>query len=112
MEAETTGIMISSGAVGAICTLAGTWLKSKVMQKHAEETKVPQPLVQEQTSGQAWWKDNAKDHEDIFNRLRNNESAIATLMERSIAQGKTLDRMADQVSSLYDRIICGGGKKK
>ena len=41
MEAETTGIMISSGAVGALCTLAGTWLKSKVMQKHAEETKVP-----------------------------------------------------------------------
>ena len=111
MEAETTGIMISSGAVGAICTLAGTWLKSKVMQKHAEETKVPQPLVQEQTPGQAWWKDNAKDHEDIFNRLRKNESAIATLMERSIAQGKTLDRMADQVSSLYDRIICGGKKK-
>ena len=35
--------MISSGAVGAICTLVGTWIKSKVMQKHAAETKIPQP---------------------------------------------------------------------
>lgn len=71
----------------------------------------PLHVQNEQTAGQAWWKDNAKDHADIFNRLRNNESAIATLMERSIAQGKTLDRMADQVGSLYDRIICRGKKK-
>ena len=35
MEAETTGIMISSGAVGAICGVVGTWIKSKVAQKQA-----------------------------------------------------------------------------
>lgn len=69
------------------------------------------PLHVEQSAYQAMMKDNAKDHADIFNRLRNNESAIATLMERSIAQDKILDRMADQVGSLYDRIICGGKKK-
>ena len=69
------------------------------------------PLHVEQSGYQAMMKENATDHADIFNRLRNNESAIATLMERSITQGKILDRMADQVGSLYDRIICGGKKK-
>ena len=38
METETTGIMISSGAVGVICTLVGTWIKSKV------GTKAKRPL--------------------------------------------------------------------
>ena len=37
MEAETTGIMISSGAVGAICTLLGAWVKAKF-------SKNPQPF--------------------------------------------------------------------
>ena len=104
------GLSLSiGGTLGA--AIVAAIVKIYTAKQHAAETKVPQPLVQEQTSGQAWWKDNAKDHEDIFKRLRNNESAIATLMERSIAQGKTLDRMADQVGSLYDRIICGGKKK-
>lgn len=30
MEAETTGIVISSGAVGAICGVVGTWIKSRM----------------------------------------------------------------------------------
>ena len=43
MEAETTGIMISSGAVGAICGVIGTWLKSKV------GTKIKRPLDSDDT---------------------------------------------------------------
>lgn len=43
MEAETTGIMISSGAVGAICGVVGTWLKSKV------GTKIKRPLDSDDT---------------------------------------------------------------
>lgn len=30
MEAETAGIVISSGAVGALCGVASTWIKSKL----------------------------------------------------------------------------------
>ena len=104
MEAETTGIIISTAVATKALDVALAWVKAKF-------AKNPQPFLTEQSAYQAWCKDNARDHADIFNRLRNNESAIATLMERSIAQGKTLDRMADQVGSLYDRIICGGKKK-
>ena len=35
MEIETTGIVISSGAVGALAGVASTWIKSKVAQRHA-----------------------------------------------------------------------------
>lgn len=34
MDAETTGIAISAGSVGAICGVLTTWLKSKVGVKH------------------------------------------------------------------------------
>ena len=43
MEAETTGIVISSGAVGAICGVVCTWLKSKV------GTKIKRPLDSDDT---------------------------------------------------------------
>ena len=105
-------LTIGGAALTTIGGIIGSVLKAWSTKRHAEETKIPQPCMTEQSAYQAWCKDNARDHEDIFKRLRNNESAIATLMERSIAQGKILDRMADQVSSLYDRIICGGGKRK
>lgn len=35
MEAEATGIIIGSGAVGSICGVIGMWIKSKVAQKQA-----------------------------------------------------------------------------
>ena len=41
MEAETTGILISSGAVGALCGVASTWIKAKFGQKVKAE--IPQP---------------------------------------------------------------------
>ena len=105
MEPETTGIIISTAVATKALDVALAWAKAKFIKGNG-------PHKIEQSAYQAAMKDNARDHADIFNRLRNNESAIATLMERSIAHGKILDRMADQVSSLYDRIICGGGKRK
>ena len=41
MEAETTGIVISSGAVGAICGVLGAWVKAKF-------SKNPQPFKTQQ----------------------------------------------------------------
>ena len=38
---ETTGIIISSGAVGALCGVASTWIKAKFGQKVKAE--IPQP---------------------------------------------------------------------
>lgn len=37
MDAETTGILISSGAVGALCGVASTWIKAKFGQKTTVE---------------------------------------------------------------------------
>ena len=96
-------LVVGSGVISALVT----WLAAK---KHAEKTSVPQPCVTEQTSYQAAMKSNAKDHGDIFDRLRKCEANIATLMERTISQGKILDRMADQVGQLYDRIVMGKRK--
>lgn len=41
MDAETTGIVISSGALGALCTLGATYIKAKFGQKARIE---PDPL--------------------------------------------------------------------
>lgn len=71
---------------------------------------VNDPLNIEQTPYQASMKANASEHREIFDRLRKCEANVATLMERSISQGKILDRMADQVGQLYDRIVMGKRK--
>ena len=103
MEAETTGIIISTAVATKALDVALAWVKAKF-------AKNPQPFITEQTSYQAAMKANAKDHGDIFDRLRKCEANIATLMERTISQGKILDRMADQVGQLYDRIVMGKRK--
>lgn len=40
MDAETTGIVISSGALGALCSLAATWIKAHFGRK---STVTPEP---------------------------------------------------------------------
>ena len=48
MDAETTGIVISSGAVGALCTLGAAWIKAKFGQRAKVEAD-PSPFpVQQQ----------------------------------------------------------------
>lgn len=48
MDAETTGIVISSGAVGALCTLGAAWVKAKFGQRAKVEAD-PSPFpVQQQ----------------------------------------------------------------
>ena len=97
------------GTMGA--AIVSAVVKIWTAKQHAAETKIPQPCMTEQSAYQAAMKDNARDHEDIFTRLRNNEAQIAILLERSNTQGKTLDRIADQMAALYDRIILGRNKK-
>ena len=43
MDADTTGIVISSGTVGAICGVVGTWIKAKI------GTRIKRPLDSEDT---------------------------------------------------------------
>ncbi len=111
-------LVVGSGVVTAILT----WLSAKRGWAEKEQklraeianelrTKiVNDPLNIEQTPHQAAMKSNTAEHREIFDRLRKCEANVATLMERSISQGKTLDRMADQVGQLYDRIVIGKRK--
>lgn len=117
MDADTTGIVISSGAVGAICGVVGTWLKTKVGTKtriepdpiNAHVTKDPKSVsLGEYNKSQ---QENERAHENLFQRVGRVEQNVATLMERGVAQEKQLDRMASQVDKLYDRIILGGKSK-
>ena len=38
------------------------------------------------------------------------EKDVAAIKADNVAQNRILDRMADQIEKLYDRIICGGKK--
>lgn len=73
-------------------------------------TKLPQPFSVEQTAYQAQMKDNAKDHENLFARMARAETDIAAIKADNVAQNRLLDRMANQIEKLYDRIICGKRK--
>ena len=104
MEPETTGIIISTAVATKALDVALAWAKAKFIKGN-------EPHKIEQSSYQAWCNDNAMDHDDIFKRLRNNETQIALLLERSVNQSKTLDRVADQVSSLHDYFFHERGKR-
>ena len=64
---------IGGTALGALCTaLVNIW------RARNQKTEIaPNPLVQEQSAQQALWKDNARDHADIFDRLRKVEADVA-----------------------------------
>ena len=93
MEAETTGIMISSGAVGAICTLIGAWLKSKV------GTKIKRPIDSDDTyvtCGQC------KQHRDALNKRIDEQT---TLLRKIPDMIEDMDRKAEKRSvDLHRRI--------
>ena len=102
------GISLSVGgaAVGTICTcLVQMW---KARNQKTEIT--PNPLSIEQTAYQAAMKDNNRDHENLFSRMSSVEKDVAAIKADNVAQNRILDRMANQIEKLYDRIICGGKK--
>lgn len=104
---DNTGIIIGSGAVGAIAALIGSWIKAR----YSKTTVEPNPLEIQQTSNQALWKDNAKDHADIFDRLRKVEADVAGHSQAIIALKDLQNKIYDMVSKLYEK-VCNGGKRK
>ena len=105
MEAETTGIMISSGAVGAICTLLGAWVKAKF-------AKNPQPFethrvndcisVQECNRKMAAIDDRVTRLEERVNSGFDKLSAQLSAMDdkseaRSVALHRRLDNLVERI---------------
>ena len=115
MEAETTGIMISSGAVGAICGVVGTWLKSKV------GTKIKRPLDSDDTyvtSGQCKQHRCALEKRidalgpalnRIFKKLSENDKRSE---DRSLQLHRRLDPVVEKVAATAATVEMMKGQKK
>lgn len=102
------GLAFAAGgtALGAIATLVGSWLKAR----YTRTTIAQDPLRVEQSQFQAHCKDNAKDHDDIFTRLRKVEADLAGQNQAILALKDMQNRIYDMVSGLYKK-ICGGDKQ-
>lgn len=112
MEAETTGILISSGAVGALCGVASAWIKAKFGQK--VKADIPQPCMTEQTGYQAGQKKNEADHADLFGRVRLLEADMAgvkaTIAAKFDGLSAQMMETREMVRSLYEK-VCSGKRK-
>lgn len=96
----------------------GRQAKEEAERRTVEGTvkaQIPQPLTQEQSASQANWKENAKDHENIFGRITALEKGHAELKGTVEAKfsymEKQLDRLTDMVQQLFDKIITGNRRK-
>ena len=106
-SANPDGLAFAVGgtALGAVVTLIGSWIKAR----YTRTTIAQDPLRVEQSQFQAHCKDNAKDHDDLFSRLRKVEADLAGHGQAIIALKDMQNRIYDIVSELYKK-ICGGGK--
>ena len=110
-----------SGVAAIIAAVGGVlWgrrgVKEKLERKEDElRTSIANELRAKLTNDQlfvapSFFEQNRKEHAELYELVRKHEAAIAGLVERDVSQEKVLDRMAEQLDKLYDRII--GGKKK
>lgn len=103
------GLVIAAGgtAVGAIVTIACTWIKARFTKTEVSND----PLHTEQTPQQANWKQNSADHTDIFGRLRVVEAQVSALQAEVGSLKEMQGRMFQMVTALYEK-ICVGKKTK
>lgn len=104
---DTTGIAVTTGALGVICGVVSTWIKARFSKTKVE----PDPLHVEQSQEQALWKENAKDHSNIFDRLRLVESNVASHQASLTSLKDMQDKMYCMITALYEK-ICNGRKQK
>ena len=127
MDAETTGIVISSSALGALCTLAASWIKAKYGTRKTV-TPDPSPFpVQQQgpfvTTGECKQHRCALEKridaimpvlKDISNQI---SSSSARAEERAVQLHRRLDPIVEKVAAnaaeldLIKEINIKGGKK-
>lgn len=94
---ENAGIIISSGALGAICTLVATWIKARYARKVEGEVQanVPQPLSVE-LKERFVTKETFRDH---CNRIENALKDHATDNERNFEALYSLVRANDKLTA-------------
>ena len=115
---ENAGIIISSGALGAICTLCATWIKARYARKVEGEVKadVPQPLSVElkerfvtketfrdhcnriETALKDHAQDNERNFEALYNLVRANDKLTATI-------AGTLEAIKGDLALIKDKLF-------
>lgn len=102
MDADTTGIVIGSGAVGALCTLAATWIKAKVARRAKIE---PDPLNVRRVADCVSVKECNRRMGELEARLCRVESRVADGFERIIGKLDSLDDKSEKRScDLHARV--------
>ena len=114
--------LITALFTGMAAVLGVVWQKgqnkAKLREKDDEirriKAELPQPFAVEQTSYQASMKENARDHENLFNRMARLEQKEAETAAKVDATFTSIQRQLDQMQSmvvqLFER-ICKGAKK-
>ena len=115
---STAGIIIGSGAVGSLCTLAATWIKAKFARKVEGEVRadVPQPLSVElkerfvtketfrdhcnriENALKDHVEDNERNFEALYNLVRANDKLTATI-------AGTLEAIKGDLSLIKDKLF-------
>ena len=114
----TTGIIIGSGVVGSLCTLAATWIKARFARRVEGEVRadVPQPLSVElkerfvtketfrdhcnriETALKDHAQDNERNFEALYNLVRANDKLTATI-------AGTLEAIKGDLSLIKDKLF-------
>ena len=120
---ENAGIIISSGALGAICTLCATWIKARYTRK-VELSKPVEVALKEQfvtrtefdklavesradhgnivnrieTALKDHAQDNERNFEALYNRVRANDKLTATI-------AGTLEAIKGDLSLIKDKLF-------
>ena len=103
---ETTGIIISSGAVGALCGVASTWIKAKFGQKVKAE--IPQPCDVRKVNDCISVKECNRRMNELDERVTRLEtrldSGFATIMDKLSAMDRESEQRAVALHRRMDAI--------
>lgn len=104
---ETTGIIISSGAVGALCGVASTWIKAKFGQKVKAE--IPQPCDVRKVNDCISVKEcnrRMKELDDRVTRLETRlDSGFATIIDKLSAMDRDSEQRAVALHRRMDAMV-------
>lgn len=104
---ETTGIIISSGAVGALCGVASTWIKAKFGQKVKAE--IPQPCDVRKVNDCISVKECNRRMNELDERVTRLEtrldSGFATIMDKLSAMDRESEQRAVALHRRMDAML-------
>ena len=104
---ETTGIIISSGAVGALCGVASTWIKAKFGQKVKAE--IPQPCDVRKVNDCISVKECNRRMNELDERVTRLEtrldSGFATIMDKLSAMDRGSEQRAVALHRRMDAMV-------